>query len=195
MSREVGLTTKRFLPRAHSERLGSLDVSNWKNLEVERNIARIDPAIREVVSLLNDKGYRTFSSCSGGHRTDTRKRFDRHESGYLAFSPPSRAAFTLYLALRGKNRDFEFEAQAVILDGDEINHETLSTRVYWQLMDERKHDPKYYDNLFARMKSIIELMPRATEGHTKIIASLLGTKRVPIGLRIVNRQMKRFAIR
>jgi hypothetical protein len=185
------------LPRAHSERLGRLDISNWKNLEVKRNIARIDPAIREVVSLLNSKGYRTFSSCSGGHRMSRRRRIDdpRHESGYLAFSPPSKAAFALYLALRGKDRDFEFEAQAVILDGDEISHETLSTRFYWQLLDQRRHALKYYTVLFAQMKHAAEQLPRATADHRRIVESLFGRERIPRGLRIVNRQMKRFDMR
>ena len=186
-----------FLPRAHSERLGRLDISNWKNLEVKRNIARIDPAIRDIVSLLNSKGYRTFSSCSGGHRITRRRRIDdpRHESGYLAFSPPSKVAFALYLALRGRNRDFEFEAQAVILDGDEINHETLSTRFYWQLLDQRKHDLKYYNALFARMRRAAEQLPRATGDHGKIVESLFGRESIPLGIRIVNRQMNRFNTR
>ncbi len=191
------MKTTRFLPRAHSARLGTLDISNWKNLEVKRNIARIDPAVRDIVSLLNSKGYRTFSSCSGGHRIGRRRRIDdpRHESGYLAFSPPSKAAFALYLALRGKDRDFEFEAQAVILDGDEVSHETLSTRFYWQLLDQRKHDLKYYNALFAQMRRAAERLPRASEDHRKIVESLFGRERIPLGIRIVNRQMKRFDVR
>lgn len=193
----TGLTATRFLPRAHSERLGKLDISNWKNLEVKRNLVRVDPAIREIVSLLNSKGYRTFSSCSGGHQTNRRRRIDdpRHESGYLAFSPPSKVAFELYLALRGRSRDFEFEAQAVILDGDEVSHETLSTRFYWQLLDQRKHDLKYYTGLFAQMKRAAEQLPRATRDHEKMVESLFGRARIPLGIRIVNRQMKRFDIR
>ena len=191
------MKTAGFLPRAHSERLGKLDISNWKNLQVKRNIARVDPAIRDIVSLLNSKGYRTFSSCSGGHRITRRRRLDdpRHENGYLAFSPPSKAAFSLYLVLRRENRDFEFEAQAVILDGDEISHETLSTRFYWQLLDQRMHDLKYYNVLFARMRRAAEQLPRATQDHGKIIESLFGRERIPLGFRIVNRQMKRFDTR
>jgi len=77
-----------FLPRAHSKRLGELERSNWKSLRDGRNFDRIDPAIREIVSLLNKKGYLTFSSCSGGHPTNPRWKVNRHESGYLAFSPP-----------------------------------------------------------------------------------------------------------
>src|SRR2546422_8992318 len=87
-----------FLPRAHSKRLGELDASNWKNLKVGKNASRVDPAIREIVSSLNDKGYKTFSSCSGGHIANLRRSFDRHESWYIAFSPPSRSPFALYLA-------------------------------------------------------------------------------------------------
>src|SRR5438094_5110927 len=77
-----------FLPRAHSRRLGELDRSNWKVLESESDFGRIDPGIREIVAMLNEKGYTTFSSCSGGHQTNPRWRINRHESGYLAFSHP-----------------------------------------------------------------------------------------------------------
>src|SRR5690242_17849828 len=97
-----------FLPRSHSKRLGELERSNWKVLEDEADLGRIDPAIRDIISLLNEKGYRTFSSCSGGHKTNPRWRVNRHESGYIAFSPPSNIAFTLYLALRN-NRNFAVE--------------------------------------------------------------------------------------
>src|SRR6267378_4185967 len=107
-----------FLPRAHSKRLGELERSNWKSLRDGRNFDRIDPAIREIVSLLNKKGYQTFSSCSGGHPTNPRWKVNRHESGYLAFSPPSNVAFTV-------------EAQAVIDDGDGGDRETVCTRFYW----------------------------------------------------------------
>src|SRR5207245_9845773 len=102
-----------FLPRAHSKRLGELERSNWKSLRDGRNIHRIDPAIREIVTLLNGKGYRTFSSCSGGHPANPRWKVNRHESGYLAFSPPSIVAFALYLGLIYQYRDFNDFAQAV----------------------------------------------------------------------------------
>src|SRR2546422_11582898 len=107
-----------FLPRAHSKRLGELDASNWKNLKVGKNASRVDPAIREIVSSLNNKGYKTFSSCSRGHRANLRRRFDRHESRYIAFSPPSRLHFALYITLRETNKEFILDAEAVVNDGN-----------------------------------------------------------------------------
>src|SRR5438552_18210877 len=95
-----------FLPRAHSRRLGELDRANWKVLESESDCGRIDPRIREIVAMLNEKGYTTFSSCSGGHQTNPRCRVNRQESGYVAVSPRCSVAFTLYFALRRKYWSF-----------------------------------------------------------------------------------------
>lgn len=181
-----------FLPRAHSKRLGELERSNWKSLRDGRNIHRIDPAIREIVSLLNKKGYQTFSSCSGGHPTNPRWKINRHESGYLAFSPPSNVAFTLYLGIRKQNRDFTVEAQAVIDDGDGGDRETVCTRFYWQLSDRKKHKVEYYDKLFAQMEEIIQDLPSASTEGTEVLAGLLSKEYLPTGLRIVRRQTKRF---
>jgi hypothetical protein len=181
-----------FLPRAHSRRLGELERSNWKSLRNRRNYDRIDPAIREIVALLNTKGYRTFSSCSGGHPTNPRWRVNRHESGYLAFSPPSNVAFALYLGLRKKNRDFTVEAQAVIDDGDGGDRETVCTRFYWQLSDRKKHKLETYGRLFAQMKSIIEALPRSPSNGNEVIAGLFGRQNLQTGLRIVKGQMRRF---
>ena len=187
--------TSEFLRRAHSKRLGELDESNWKNLESKRNIASVDPAIREIVSLLNDKGYKTFSSCSGGHRTNLRKKIDRHEDGYIAFSPPSRVAFTLYLALRGKNNDFTFEAGAILRDGNGNRGETLFTQLDWQLRDQRRSKLQYYRKLFAEMKRIVELLPSAQVDHKEVLTGLLGRERLSVGLRVVRKQMKCFSSR
>ena len=181
-----------FLPRAHSRRLGELERSNWKSLRDGRNFDRIDPGIREIVSLLNKKGYRTFSSCSGGHPTNPRWKVNRHESGYLAFSPPSNVAFTLYLGLRQKNRDFTVEAQAVIDDGDGGDRETMCTRFYWQLSDRKKHKLEHYDKLFSQMREIIEGLPAAFGNANQVLAGLFGREYLPTGLKIVRRQMKRF---
>ena len=182
-----------FLPRAHSKRLGELERSNWKVLEVEKDFGRIDPAIREIVSLLNDKGYRTFSSCSGGHRTNPRWKVNRHESGYIAFSPPSNVAFSLYMALRKKNTDFAIEAQVVVDNGDGGDRETLCSRLYWQLSDDRKPKMAYYSRLFSQMKeTILHFPPRPVDGR-ELLEGLLGRKHLPVGLKIVNRQMKRFS--
>ncbi len=180
------------MPRAHSKRLGELDASNWKDLGMGRNALRIDPAIREIVSSLNDKGYRTFSSCSGGHRANLRRRFDRHESGYIAFSPPSRIPFFLYLALRGRNQDFMFEAEAVIHDGNGDRRETMYTQLDWQLVDERKHRLEYYEELFLEMQRVINRLPGPSADHKQVLTSLLGKESLSLGSRLVSRQMKRF---
>jgi hypothetical protein len=181
-----------FLPRAHSKRLGELDASNWKDLEDGRNASRIDPAIRSIVSSLNEKGYKTFSSCSGGHKTNLRRRFDRHESGYIAFSPPSRIPFALYLALRERNRNFMFEAEAVIHDGNGDRRETMYTQLDWQLVDRRKHRLEYYEKLFLEMKRIINGFPRQPADHKEVLTGLLGKPHLSLGSRIVTGQMKRF---
>ncbi|TMI53766.1 hypothetical protein E6H13_02060 [Candidatus Bathyarchaeota archaeon] len=181
-----------FLPRAHSKRLGELDASNWKDLEAGRNASRIDPAIRGIVSSLNHKGYRTFSSCSGGHRSNLRRRFDRHESGYIAFSPPSRIPFALYLALREKNQDFMFEAEAVIHDGNGDRRETIYTQLDWQLLDQRKPKLRYYENLFSEIQDTIDSLPRRQDGHEEVLTGLLGKPHLRLGSKIVSGQMKRF---
>lgn len=180
-----------FLPRAHSRRLGELERSNWKALESESDFGRIDPAIREIVSLLNRKGYTTFSSCSGGHRTNPRWRVNRHESGYLAFSPPSNVVFSFYFALRRKNKDFALEAQTVVDNGDGGDRETLCTRFYWQLSDNKKPRLQYYKRLFEQIKiTIVNLAPAHGNGE-QAMRVLLG-KDQSIGSRIVSQQMKRF---
>jgi hypothetical protein len=181
-----------FLRRAHSKRLGELDASNWKDLEAGRNISRVDPTIRDIVSSLNEKGYKTFSSCSGGHQANLRRRFDRHESGYIAFSPPSRIPFILYLALREKNQDFMFEAEAVIHDGNGDRRETIYTQLDWQLLDERKPKLRYYENLFSEIQYAIDRLPGKQDGHKEVLTGLLGKPRLPVGSRIVSGQMKRF---
>ncbi len=181
-----------FLPRAHSKRLGELDASNWKDLGVKGNTSRVDPAIREIVSSLNQKGYVTFSSCSGGHKANLRRRFDRHESGYIAFSPPSRIPFELYLALKGRNRDFMFEAEAVIHDGNGDRRETVYTQLDWQLVDQRKPRREYYEKLFLQMTHIIQQLPGKPVDQKEVLTGLLGRKRLAQGSRIVNKQMNRF---
>jgi hypothetical protein len=183
---------REYLPRAHSKRLGELDASNWKNLKVGRNASRVDPAIREIVSSLNEKGYKTFSSCSGGHAANLRRRFDRHESGYIAFSPPSRIPFRLYLALRERNQDFMFEAEAVVHDGNGDRRETFYTQLDWQLVDQRKHRLEYYEKLFLEMRGIIDRFPGQPPDHKEVLVGLLGKPHLQLGSRIVSGQMKRF---
>ena len=170
-------------------------MSNWKNLEMERNALKIDPAIRGIVSILNKKGYKTFSSCSGGHRANLRRKFDRHESGYIAFSPPSRIPFSLYLALRDRNHDFMIEAEAVVHDANGDRRETIYTQLDWQLADQRKHRLEYYQDLFDEMKRLVNPLPSRPTDHREVLAGLLGTPHVALGSRIVSGQMKRFSAR
>jgi hypothetical protein len=167
-------------------------MSNWKDLKVSRNASRIDPAIREIVSALNEKGYSTFSSCSGGHTVNHRRKYDRHESGYIAFSPPSRIPFALYLSLRRKNHDFMFEAEAVIHDGNGDRRETIYTQLDWQLVDQKKHRLKYYERLFGEMMKTIEHLPTRSRDHREVLTGLLGRPHFALGSRIIGGQMKRF---
>ena len=101
-------------------------------------------------------------------------------------------AFTLYLGLRKKNRDFTVEAQAVIDDGDGGDRETVCTRFYWQLSDRKKHKLEHYGRLFAQMKQIIEDLPRAPGNGNVVLAGLFGKENLQTGLRIVKGQMRRF---
>lgn len=184
-----------FLPRAHSRQLGQLDMSNWKDLRVKKNSLRIDPAIREIISILNAKGYKTFSSCSGGHKANLRRRWDRHESGYIAFSPPSRVPFSLYLDLRRRNLNFMLEAEAVVHDANGDRRETIYTQLDWQLIDQRKHRLEYYETFFEDMKRVINQLPTKSRERNEVLTGLFGNRGIPLGSRIVAGQLKRFSAR
>jgi len=104
-------------------------------------------------------------------------------------------AFSLYLGLRKKNRDFTVEAQAVIDDGDGGDRETVCTRFYWQLSDRKKHKLQLYGTLFAQMKGIIDCLPRAPGNGNRVLAGLFGNENLLTGVRIVKGQMRRFTKR
>src|SRR3989475_12222687 len=146
----------------------------------------------EIVFFRNKKGKRPFSSGGGGNQKNPRGKVNRHESGYLAFSPPSHVAFSLYLGLRKENRDFTVEAQAVIDDGDGGDRETVCNRFYWQLSDQEKHKLELYGTLFAQMNGNIERLPRAPGNGNRVLAGLFGNENLQTGLRIVKGQMRRF---
>ena len=181
-----------FLPRAHSEKWGDFDDSNWKNLELDHNVRRIDPAIRDLILFLNEKGYTTFSSCSGGHPMNPRKRIDRHERGYISFSPPSRVAFALYTALHKRNRNFGLEADAIVEDWNGDGREAVYTQLNWRLKDDRDPRRKYYSRLFSQMQKVLASLPKAPPYHASFLAGLLGRKASDWGSKIVTRQMARF---
>lgn len=189
----VSATVKdEFLPRAHSEKWGDFDESNWKNLELDDNVRRVDPAIRDLILSFNEKGYTTFSSCSGGHATNPRKRIDRHERGYISFSPPSRVVFELYTALHKMNRDFGLEADVIVEDWNGDGREAIYTQLNWRLKDDKDHRRKYYTRLFSQMQEVLASLPRAPPDHARFLAGVLGRKASAMGSEVVARQKARF---
>ncbi len=182
------------LPRAHSERFGWLDKSNWRDLESRRNLQRVDPALREIIQLLNRKGYKTYSSCSGGHQTLRRGRWrQQHLEGYIAFSPPSRVAVKLYFMLQGRNEHFQLSTQVGILDEDNNIDQTAFSELRWQLQDDRRHRNQYYKELFNNLKQAIEKLPSVdSEEDSSFLKSFFGHRNVKRGFHMIDEQAKRF---
>ena len=110
------------------------------------------------------------------------------------FSKAARA-FTLYDSLHRANLDFGFEAQAVVDNGAGTGMETICTRLYWQLLDEKPAKQQYYAALFRDLRQIIERLPSKPTDYRGLLAGVLGRGRLPAGLIIVKRQMKRFTAR
>ncbi len=181
------------LPRAHSERFGWLDKSNWRDLDNRRNLRKVDPALREIIQLLNKKGYKTYSSCSGGHSTDLSRRHQQHMEGYIAFSPPSRVSVDLYFTLLGKTDHFQLSTNIGILDEDnEVDH-TVFSELRWQLQDGRKHRNEYYRELFDRLRRAVERLPYGDPSQDrKFAGTFFGRGNARRGFRIVDEQHKRF---
>jgi hypothetical protein len=152
-----------FLPRSHPAKYGRLDKSNWKDLRVRRSWKLIDPAIRELIRVLNARGFKTFSSCSGGHRRNLHYRDIEHEGGYICFFPPSRLAFKWYFDLRSKQKAFEFHVRVTTME--ERNLKRLeSTQFEWQLGYGEISKRDLYRKLFDDMASIAnELKPSSSE--------------------------------
>jgi hypothetical protein len=177
-----------FLPREHSEDYGNLDESNWKDLTVKRHMRRVDPAIQELISFLNEKGFTTFSSCSGGHWRDMRKR--KHEEGYVAFSPPSRVAFKLYFALQGRNRRFDFRAAIVINNEDRSIEQTVDSELRSQLKDRYSSKRRYYFELFADITKLVKKLKPVT-GNAALPRAAFGSEAVK-AQKILKAQQTRF---
>jgi len=149
-----------FLPRAHSEKFGEMDESNWKDLTVRKNMRRVDPSIQDLVTLLNDRGYRTFSSCSGGHPKSMRGSA-HHWQAFLAFSPPSRVVFKIYFALQKKRRRFDLDAFTGVQNEDDPSEQTVYSELSWRLKDRYTSKAEYYFELFLEMSRIVQrLRPR-----------------------------------
>ena|SRR2546428_4752361 len=157
------MAKQEFLPRNHPAEYGNLDISNWKDLRLERNRKRIDSAIQNLIQVLNDRGFRTFSSCSGGHKRNLNYSEADHEPGYVGFSPASGIAYKLYFALRNKYRHFEFDAltRATKKRGSEW---VEVTQLDWQLERTRTSKRVYYYELFEDMLSIVERFKPTSKG-------------------------------
>jgi hypothetical protein len=102
-----------FLPRRHPAKYGTRDKSNWKDLRRKSSWNNIDPAIASLIRLLNARGFKTFSSCSGGHKRNLNHPEVDHDEGYIAFFPSTELIYNLYYALRKKHKEFELKASAV----------------------------------------------------------------------------------
>jgi len=181
-----------FLPRNHSVDYGHLDKSNWKDLDVEANLERLDPAIQPLLSLLREKGFTTFSSCSGGHSRDMRTRdgLSRHGEGYVAFSPPSRIVFKLFFALQEKDRRFDFHARVTVENEDQSSEQTVDSQLRWQLKHRYIAKRKYYDELFKDMMQIVEKLNSASEKDA-LLRTTFGPE-ASKAQRVLDRQQTRF---
>jgi hypothetical protein len=183
-----------FLPRNHSEDYGHWNASNWKDLKVESNLKLIDPAIQELITLLNRKGFTTSSSCSGGHQRDMRTREgpSRHLPGYVCFSPPSRIVFRLYFAFQKSRRLFDFKAHLRVDNEDLTNEQTVDSQLEWQLKHRYCSRRKYYDELFSDMAEIAEKL-KPSEERANLVRACFGLETVR-AQKIVNKQQRRFSL-
>ena len=179
-----------FLQREHSEGYGELDESNWRDLTLNRNWNFVDPTIQDLVRLLNDKGFTTFSSCSGGHKSDMRKGSDRHVPGFVTFSPPSRVVFKLYVTLQRKSRRFQFKAFAGLNNEDDRPRQTVYSKLEWQLEGRYCSKRRYYSGLFADMTGIVEGLKPGSRGDS-LLRDIL-KEDFPHGRRILDLQQTRF---
>ena len=182
-----------FLDRRHSENYGHMNRSNWKDLKTEVNLKLVDPGIHELVALLNEKGFTTYSSCSGGHRRDMRTRdgLSRHGEGYVAFSPPSRIVFKLYFALQKKRRPFDFTARVGITNEDQSIEQTVDSELRWQLKDHYRSRQRHYAGLFTDMVSIVRTLKPVKE-KGQVLRATFGPETVK-GQRVLDRQQTRFS--
>jgi hypothetical protein len=184
----------RFLPRAHSEAFGWLDKSNWKDVSKDRNLKRVDPMLRDVIQLLNRKGYTTYSSCSGGHASNQRRRHQRHIEGYIAFSHATRAVVELYFLLQGRVEPFQLSTQIGMLDEDNGDDQTVFSEIRWQLHDTKRHRNQYYEDFFKNLKDAVEKLPHADGDaeNNRFLRSFFGDGHVGRGLEMIRGQNHRF---
>jgi hypothetical protein len=145
-----------FLPRAHSAAYGDLDKANWKDLRIRRNWNFIDPAIRPVIKVLNEHGYKTFSCCSGGHKRNLHRPYVDHEAGYIGFYPASNIAYKLYSELRNRQKRFELDVRTRTISRTGTRGRIETTDFGWLLATGETSKRIYYFGLFEDLISIIE---------------------------------------
>jgi hypothetical protein len=150
--------------------------------------------LRNIILLLNRKGYTTYSSCSGGHTSNQRRRHQRHIEGYIAFSHATRAVVELYFLLQGRVEPFQLSTQIGMLDEDNGDDQTVFSEIRWQLHDTKRHQNQYYEDFFANLKEAVEKLPRADgdEENNKFLRSFFGESHVGRGLEIIRGQNHRF---
>src|SRR5437867_10975243 len=132
--------------------------------------------LRDIIQLLNRKGYTTYSSCSAGHASNQRRRHQRHIEGYIAFSHATRAVVELYFILQGRVEPFQLSTQIGMLDGDNGDDQTVFSELCWQLHDTKRHRDQHYEDLFRNLKEAVETLPHAAgaEENYRLRNSLFG---------------------
>jgi len=145
----------KFLRRNHPAKYGTLEQSNWKDLRVKANWKRIDTEIKPLLRVLNDNGFRTFSSCSGGHKRNMNRSNPEHEPGYICFFPVSSIVYYLYSAVKQKFRHFQFAATTETVWEKGGTKWIESSKFRWELKWNLPSKREYYYELFDEMLSVV----------------------------------------
>jgi hypothetical protein len=147
-----------FLPRRHPAKYGTRDKSNWKDLRHKSNWKKIDLAITPLIQLLNARGFKTFSSCSGGHKRNLNHPEVNHERGYVAFFPATGLVYNLYYALRKKHKEFELTASTVSAWEKEGSKWLETSEFRWQLkwneLSRRVNYYRFFDDTTSVVKTL-----------------------------------------
>jgi len=123
-------------------------------LRVKANWKRIDMEIKPLLKVLNDRGFRTFSSCSGGHKRNMNRSDPEHEPGYVCFFPASWIVYRLYSALKRKFRHFQFAATIETVWEKGGTKWMESSKFCWELKWNLPSKREYYHELFDEMLSV-----------------------------------------
>lgn len=145
-----------FLPRRHPAKYGTRDKSNWKNLRLKSSWKNIDPAIVPLIQVLNARGFKTFSSCSGGHKRNLNHPDVDHDQGYVAFFPSTGLVYNLYNALRKEHKEFELTA-SVVSAWEKEGSKWLETsefrwRLKWDMLSRREYYNRFIDDVISAVR-------------------------------------------